>query len=272
MMIMLARACISGSLTKACPSSLGTGKGGGWQCPVGCQFQDVDWTKRVCQVGPSLYLGGNGWCNHSPWGTVACTADGLVCLPGSSGRWIPGACDLTPWWKTYHRHTFRTSLLQGWQLTSLSLSMFTYWHSVLVRALLAKAMGLPFLGVLHQVLPVRHQLVLSQEVKGQSIWGWCCWRQLIWPTEKWHHRCGSKWSLCPSWAAHAEGQPKWTNQGWRDWGMWLALRTLGVWLCLWTPVRHVQHWPFLGLGGHHWHHRGSQRNWLLEPSHVFFVD
>ena len=27
---------------------------------------------------------------------------------------------------------------------SISLSMFTYWHSVLVRALLAKAMGLPF--------------------------------------------------------------------------------------------------------------------------------
>ena len=43
-MIMLARACISGSLTRLVgmlPSSLGTGKHGGWQCPAGCQVQDV---------------------------------------------------------------------------------------------------------------------------------------------------------------------------------------------------------------------------------------
>ena len=54
------------------------------------------WTElRVCWVGPSPYWGGNGWCNHSPGGTVACAADGLACLPGSSGRWIPGACGQT---------------------------------------------------------------------------------------------------------------------------------------------------------------------------------
>ena len=107
------------------PSSLGTGKHGGWQCPVGCQVQDVGWTKKVCQVGPFPYWGSNGWCNHSPGGTVACTAGGLVCLPGSSGRWISGACGLTQWWKTYCRCMFGISPLQRWQLASLSL----HWHT-----------------------------------------------------------------------------------------------------------------------------------------------
>ena len=57
----------------------------------------MDWTKRVCWVGPFPYQGGNVWCNHSPGGAVACTVDRLVCLPGSSGRWISGACGLTQW-------------------------------------------------------------------------------------------------------------------------------------------------------------------------------
>ena len=79
------------------PSSLGTGKHGAWQCPVGCQVQDMDRIEVVCQAGPSPYQVGNGWCNHSPRGVAACAADGLVCLPSSSGRWIPGACGLTQW-------------------------------------------------------------------------------------------------------------------------------------------------------------------------------
>ena len=44
-MIMLVRACISGSLTKACWNASflsGTGEHDGWQCPVGCQVQDMD--------------------------------------------------------------------------------------------------------------------------------------------------------------------------------------------------------------------------------------
>ena len=73
---------------------------------------------------------------------------------------------------------------------------------------------------------------------GQNTWGWCHWQQLLWPAEKQHHRCSSMWSLCPSWVAHTEGQSRWTNQGWRDWGMWLGLRTLGVWWCLLVLVRH----------------------------------
>ena len=103
------------------PSSLGTGGHGGWQCPVGCLVQDVDWTKRVCQAGPFPYQGSNGWCNCSPGGAVACAADGLPYLPDSSGRWIPGAYGLTQWWKTYHRHMFGISPLWRWQLASLSL-------------------------------------------------------------------------------------------------------------------------------------------------------
>ena len=143
------------------PSSLGTGKHGGWQCPAGCQVQDVDWTKRVCWVGPSPYWGGNRWCNHSPRGAVAYAAGRLVCLPGSSGRWIPGACGLIQWWKTYHRHTFGISPLQRWQLASLSLyvciSAFSFG-----KGLAGKSYGFAILQywVLHQGLPVRHQLVL----------------------------------------------------------------------------------------------------------------
>ena len=56
---------------------------------------------------------------------------------------------------------------------------------------------------------------------------------------------------------------------WRDSGMWLGLRTPGVQWHLWVPVRHVWHRPLRGPGGHHQHCRGSQRNWWLEPSHVF---
>ena len=124
------------------PSSLGTGKHGGWQCPVGCLVQDRGWMERVCQAGPFPYLGSNGWCNCSPGGTEACAVDRLACLPGSSGRWIPGACGLTWWWKTCCRHMLGISLPQRWKWASLF--MFMYWCLVLVRALLAKATGLPF--------------------------------------------------------------------------------------------------------------------------------
>ena len=76
---------------------VGTGEHGEWQCPVGCQGLDMDWNEKVCQAGSFPYWGGDGWCNHSPGGAVACTAARLACLPGSSGRWIPEACGLI-WW------------------------------------------------------------------------------------------------------------------------------------------------------------------------------
>ena len=79
------------------PSTVGTGEHGERECQVGCQGQDVDWNKRVYQAGPSPYWGGNRWCNHSPGGRVACTVARLACLPGSSGRWIPGVCGVTQW-------------------------------------------------------------------------------------------------------------------------------------------------------------------------------
>ena len=53
--------------------------------------------ERACLAGPFPYQVSNRWCSHSPRGAVACAAAGLVCLPGSSGRWIPGACGLIQW-------------------------------------------------------------------------------------------------------------------------------------------------------------------------------
>ena len=159
------------------PSSLGTNEHSGWQCTVGCQVQDGGWTKRLCWAGPFPYCGHNGWCNCSPGGTVACAADGLVYLPGSSWRWIPGACGLTQWWKTYCRCTFGISLLQRWQLASLSLCWHTsvqFWQGPCWQ----KLWVCHFAGVLHRGLPVRHQLVLSQGVKGQNTRGWHHWQQL----------------------------------------------------------------------------------------------
>ena len=196
------------------PSSLGIGEHGGWWCPVGCQVQDVDWTKRVCQVGPFPYWGGKGWCNCSPGGAVACAAGRLSCLPGSS--------------RFYHRHMFRISLLQRQQLTSLSLSMLAYWHSVLVRALLAKAIGLPFCRSAAPRPTCEASTCIVTRSEGLKYLRVVSLVTASWHAEKQHHRCGSRWSLCPSWAAHTEGQSRW----WRDWGMWLGLRTLGVlWHC-----------------------------------------
>ena len=45
---------------------------------------------RVCQAGPFPYQGSKAWCSCGPGGTVACTADGLVCLPGSLGDGFQG--------------------------------------------------------------------------------------------------------------------------------------------------------------------------------------
>ena len=83
-------------LVNMLPSGLWTGECDEWQCPVGCQGQDVDWSERGCQAGPFPYWGSNRWCSHSPGGAIACIAAGLACLPGS-GRWIPGACSLIQW-------------------------------------------------------------------------------------------------------------------------------------------------------------------------------
>ena len=79
------------------PSALGTGEHGGWQCPVGCQGQDMDWNERMCWAGPFPYWASNRWYNHSPGGAVACAVAGLACVPGSSGKLIPVACGLTQW-------------------------------------------------------------------------------------------------------------------------------------------------------------------------------
>ena len=144
--------------------------------------------------------------------------------------------------------------------------MFAYWHSVSVRALLAKAMGLPFCRSAVPRPTCEASTWIVWVVMGQSTWGWCHWWQLPWSTQKWCHRYGSNWSLNPSWAALSGGRSRWTDQGWRDLGMWLDLRTLEAQWCLWVLVMHVQHWLFQGLGGHHWHHIGIQRNWWLGPS------
>ena len=77
-------------LVEMLPSSLGTGEHDEWQYPVECQGQEVDWSERGHLAGPFPYWCSNGECSHSPGGTVACAAAGLVCLPGSSGRCIPG--------------------------------------------------------------------------------------------------------------------------------------------------------------------------------------
>ena len=140
--------------------------------------------------------------------------------------------------------------------------MFAYQHSVLVRVLLAKAMGLPF---------------WRSAAPRPTLWGinLYCYREwgvkvpeggitdngFLDLLKKWCHRCSSIWSLCPSWAALAEGQSRWTDQVWRDLGMWLDLRTPEVQWCWWVLARCVQHQHCLGLGGLHWHHRDSQRSW-----------
>ena len=230
-----------------------------------------DWIERVCLVWPFPCLGSSSLWSHIPVGIISCIVAVQECLLGSFWRWIQATCGLIWLWRTVHRCKCGISPLQRQQLASLSLCLcisvqFQWgpcWQMIWVCH---------FAGVLHKGLPVRHQLVLSPEVMGWSTWAWCHWWQLPWPTQKQHHRCSSKWSLCPSWAALTEGQSRWTDQGWRDLGMWLDLRTLGVLWHLLVLARHVLHWPFPGLGGHHWHCKGSWRSWQLEPSHVFSVD
>ena len=235
------------------------------------QVLPENWMERVCLVWPFPYQGGNRLWSHIPVGITSCIVAMQECLLGSFWRWIQTACGLIWLWRTIHKCKCGISLLQRQQLASLSLCLHVgiqfWWGPCWQRLWVCH-----FTGVLHQGLPVRHRPVLSPEVMGWSTWGWCHWQQLRWPTQKWHCRCSSKWSWCPSWAALAEGQSTWTDQGWRDLGMWLGLRTLGVLWCLLALARYVLHWPFLCLGGHHWHHSGSQRNWWLEPSHVFSVD
>ena len=193
-----------------------------------------------------------------------------VCLLGSSWRWIQVACGLIWLWMTVHRCKSGISLLRRQQLSSLSqclhISIWFQWGPCWQRLWICHSAG-----VLHQGLPVRHQLGLSLEVMDQSTWRWCHWQQLPWSTQKQCHRYGSNWSLCPSWAALVEGKSRWIDQGWRDLGMWLDLRILGVQWHWWVLARHVQHWPCLGLGGLHWHCIGIQRNWWLGPSCVSSV-
>ena len=230
-----------------------------------------DWSDTACLVWPFLYLGGKGLWNHIPVGITSCIVAMQVCLLGSFWRWIQVACGLIWLWMTVHRCKCGISLLQRQQLASLSqclcISIQFQWGPCWQKLWVCHSAG-----VLHQGLPVRHQLGLSWVVMGQSTWGWCHWWQLPWSTQKWCHRYSSNWSLCPSWATLIEGQSRWIGQGWRDLGMWLDLRTPEAQWCWWVLVRCVQHQPFQGLGGYHWHHRGIQRNWWLGPSCVFSVD
>ena len=148
----------------------------------------------------------------------------------------------------YHRHKFWISPLWRWQQASL----FLCWHSSIQfwwGLCWQKQWVCCSAEMLHQGLHVRHQLVWSQEVKGWSTWGWCHWQQHPWHAGRQHCRCSSRWSLCPFWAAHTEGQSRWTGPGWRDWSMLPCLRTPGVWWHLWVVVAHYQH------------HKGNQRSW-----------
>ena len=123
-----------------------------------------------------------------------------------------------------------------------------------------------FEGVLHQGLPVRHQLGWSWEVKGQRTRGWCHWWQHPWHAGRQLHRWGSRWSLCLSWAAHTVGQSRWTGQQWKNLGTLPCLRTHGV---QWHLLALVGCVPSLNLGGHHQHHKDSKRNWSLGALLVF---
>ena len=219
-----------------------------------------DWIKRVCLVWPFLYLGSNGLWSCIPVGIISCVVAMQECLLGSFWRCIQVACGLIWSWRTIHRHKCGLSLLQRQQLASLSLCLcisIQFWWGPCWKSLWV----CHFAGVLHQGLPVRHWPVLLWGVMGRSTWGWYHWRWYPWSAQKRCCRCGSIWSLCPSWAALTERQSRWTVQGWRDLGMWLDLRTLEVQWCWWVLARHVQHQPCLGAGGHHSHCKGSQRNW-----------
>ena len=171
-----------------------------------------DWIERVCLVWPFPYLGSNGLWSHIPVGITSCIVAMQVCLPGSSWRWTQGACGLIRSWMIVHRCKCGISLLQRQQLTSLSLCSYIsiqfQWGPCWQRLQVCHSAG-----VLHQGLPVRHQLGLSWVVMGQSTWGSCQWQQFPWSTQKQCHRYGSNWNLCPSWAALVEGQSRWIDQG-----------------------------------------------------------
>ena len=223
-----------------------------------------DWIERVCLVWPFLYLGSNGLWSCIPVGITSCIVAMQACLLGSSWRWIQAACGLIQLWMTIHRCKCGISLLRRQQLAPLSqclhIGIQFRWGPCWQRLWVCHSAE-----VLHQGLPVRHQLGLSWVVMGQSTWGWCHWQQLPWSTQKQCHRYSSNWSLSPSWAALIEGQSRWIDQGWRDLGMWLDLRILGAQWHLWVLARHVLHRPCLGPGGLHWHHRDIQRNWQFGP-------
>ena len=204
------------------------------------QGLDEDWIEKVCLVWSFLYLSSNGLWSCIPVGITSCIVAMQECLLGSFWRWIQVACGLIWSWRTIHRCKCGISLLQRQQLASLSLCLhfgIQFWWGPCCQRLWV----CHFAGVLCQGLPVRHQPVLSLEVMGQSTWGWYHWWWLPWSAQKQCHRCSPIWSLCPSWAALIEGQSRWTDQGWRDLGMWLDLRTLEVQWHWWVLARHVQH-------------------------------
>ena len=210
-----------------------------------------DWIERVCLVWPFPYLGSSGLWSHIPVGVTSCIVAMQACLLGSFWRWIQVASGLIQSWRTIHRCKCGISLLWRQQLASLSLclhiSIQFQWGPCWQRLWVCH-----FAGVLHQGLPVRHQLVLSQEVMGQNTWGWCHWWQLLWPTEKQHHRWRFHVKSVSFLSSSHRGAVKVDRPGMKGLRyMWLGLRTLEVWWCLWVLVRHVWHRPFLGLGGHH---------------------
>ena len=97
-MIMSVRACILGSLTKACWNvSFLSGDRQAWWMVISSGYvrsrmgaEPREWVRQDHFLTGVVMDG-----SHSPGGTVAWAVGGLVCLPGSSGRWISGVCGMT---------------------------------------------------------------------------------------------------------------------------------------------------------------------------------
>ena len=203
-----------------------------------------------------------------PAGIASCVGAVQACLLGSSWIWIQVAYDLIQSWRTIHRHKCRISLLQRQLQASLSLCL----HICILHQwvlCLQKLQVCYLVEVLCQDLPVRHRLVWSQAATGWRIWGWCCGWQLAWLAEKWPHSWHSRWSQHLFSRVLTEEQLEWTGHRQRGWGMSPCWGTLGVQWHLWVLGEHAQHQPSPGLGGHHWHHIGSQRSLWLGPLHMF---
>ena len=177
-MMRLARAHISGLLTKACwKASLWSGIMQAWWIayPMEGWVLAGDWIKRVCLVWPFPYLGSNKLWSCIPVGITSCIGAMQTCLLGSFWRWIQVAYGPIQLWRTVHRCKCGNSPLQRQQLTSLSLYVHVSAFSF-DEGCAGKGYGF---AILQECCTKAYLWGINLYCHGKwwvkITWGWCQW-------------------------------------------------------------------------------------------------